>query len=153
MSSLSTVQPLLDDVVRGFNGSQTAVNDISSCMFIHDVSVCVCVCVCVCVHACMHVSLSLYCAHIIISLPPSLILTLTLPPSSYTSIRFKHFVETHCKQSCRVHYSGGQQDGHFFVFSDSSVIQFSLACGLCVGLMVLIVTATFHAGFFCNNKK
>jgi hypothetical protein len=82
----SLLQPLLDDVVRGFNGSRMAVNDISSCVFIHDLYI--------------------------------------------------DSLQTFCGDSF-----------------DSSVIQFGLVCGLCVGLMVLVVTATFHAGFFCNNKK
>jgi hypothetical protein len=33
----TTLQPLLDGVVRGFNGSMTGVNEISSCGFIHEV--------------------------------------------------------------------------------------------------------------------
>ena len=40
-----------------------------------------------------------------------------------------------------------------FCHSDAAVTQFGLICGLCLGLMVLVVTATFHTGFYCNNKK
>ena len=41
----------------------------------------------------------------------------------------------------------------FFCHSTFVVVQFGLLCGLCVGLMALIATATCQAGFFCNNRK
>ena len=43
------MQPLLNDVVNGFNGSRIGVDEITSCQFIHEVCACVRVCVCVCV--------------------------------------------------------------------------------------------------------
>jgi hypothetical protein len=36
---------------------------------------------------------------------------------------------------------------------DGFVVLFALACTLCVGMMVLVVTATFHTGFYCNYRK
>lgn len=41
----------------------------------------------------------------------------------------------------------------WFGCSTNFVVLFGLVCGLCVGMMVLVVTATFHTGFYCNRAK
>ena len=46
-----------------------------------------------------------------------------------------------------------ENGGYFSGCSSFAVVQFGLVCGLCVGLLVLVVTVTFHAGFFCNSRK
>ena len=59
------MQPLLNDVVNGFNGSRIGVDEITSCEFIHEVCACVRACVCVCVCVCGYLSFLIFTRHIL----------------------------------------------------------------------------------------